>query len=358
MPSSEALSFHGMIGGSAPMQTLFRRIEKVAPLPAPVLIRGETGTGKELVAQAIQRLSPRRDRPFEVVNCGMLTSELLSSELFGHERGAFTGAVARKDGRVAIADGGTVFLDEIGDLQKDAQAMLLRFLQSGEIQPLGSTRTRHVDVRVIAATHRQLERAVERDTFRADLFYRLCRIVIEVPPLRARREDIPLLVEHIRLQTNELYDLAIEGVTREVFARLEGLEWPGNIREFEAVISWAMVLRGEGWVRPEDLHLAAVRVARPGAADSVETRSQRPLTWLQQEALRLTEERRELRRADLMARCCISRQMAGRLLARLVKTGLLTQIGAGRGARYVLQSDDSSGPDLGPPPTRRWRRIG
>ncbi len=234
MSSSEPLSFHGMIGCSAPMQALFRQITRVAPLDVPVLILGETGTGKELVARAIQRLSRRRERLFEVVNCGVLTRELLPSELFGHERGAFTGAVTRKEGRLAIADGGTVFLDEVGDLPLDAQVMLLRFLQSGEIQPVGSTRMRRLDVRIIAATHRVLEWAIERESFRGDLYYRLCQLIIEVPPLRARREDIPPLVEHIRVQTNAQFGLAIDGVTREALGLIESLPWPGTVRELEA----------------------------------------------------------------------------------------------------------------------------
>jgi transcriptional regulator with GAF, ATPase, and Fis domain len=317
----EALAYHGMIGRSAPMQALFRRIERVAPLDVPVLILGETGTGKELVARAIQALGPRREGRFEIVNCGALTRELLPSELFGHERGAFTGAVARKEGRLARADGGTVFLDEVGDLPLDAQVMLLRFLQSGEIAPVGSTQTRRLDVRVLAATHRDLERAIEREGFRADLYYRLRDMVIEVPPLRARWEDIARLVEHIRVQTNARCGLAIHGLTPEALALTEGLAWPGNVRELETVIRRAMILRIEGWVTAEDLDVGAAR--------------SRPLTLLQREALRLAAERQELRRADFMASCRISRQVAGRELAGLVRSGLLTQVGTGRGARYV-----------------------
>src|SRR2546428_7476966 len=185
MAETEVPSFHGIIGRSPAVLALFRRIERVAMFDVPVLICGETGTGKELVARAIWRLGSRRGRGFEAVNAGALNRELLLSELFGHERGAFTGAVAKKPGLLAVADGGTVFLDEVGDLPADAQVMLLRFLQSGEIRPVGSTETRRVDVRLIAATHRNLEAAVERGMFREDLYYRLRRAVLEVPPLRA-----------------------------------------------------------------------------------------------------------------------------------------------------------------------------
>jgi two-component system response regulator HydG len=254
----------------------------------------------------------------------------LPSELFGHERGAFTGAVERKAGRLACAEGGTLFLDEVGDLSLDGQAMLLRFLERGEIQPVGSPRTRRVDVRVIAATHRQLEWAVERETFRGDLYYRLCPWALEVPALRARREDIPLLVEHVRVETNARCGVAIEGVTPEALDRLQRLPWPGNVRELEGVVRRTMILRGEGWIRPEDLRVAAGgRAAKPG-----QRRSGR-LTWLQREALRLAREWSELRRADFMACCGISRKVAGRELGRLVRAGVLRRVGQGRGARYV-----------------------
>jgi len=255
MPSIETPSFHEMIGRSAAMQALFRRIERVAPIDVPVLIIGESGTGKELAARAIQRLSRRSGRRFEIVNCGALTRELLLSELFGHERGAFTGAVMRKEGLLAVADGGTLFLDEVGDLPLDAQVMLLRFLQSGELRPVGSTETRRVNVRLIAATHRDLEAAVERGTFREDLYYRLRRVVLEVPPLRARREDIQLLVEHFLVQLNERYELSVRGATREALRLLEHYPWRGNVRQLEAVLEQAMIFASGDWIAPADLDL-------------------------------------------------------------------------------------------------------
>jgi len=178
---------------------------------------------------------------------------LLLSELFGHERGAFTGAVSRRPGILALADGGTVFLDEIGELSPEAQAMLLRFLQNGEIRPVGSNRTSRVDVRVISATHRNLEQAIPRGAFRDDLYYRLCDVVLEIPPLRARREDIPLLVEHFRVEFNEKYGLLISGLAADALATVIAHPWPGNVRALEKVLKEAMILRGEGQLQKEEL---------------------------------------------------------------------------------------------------------
>src|SRR5215813_1117405 len=195
-------SFHGIIGRSAAMRALFADIERFAPVDVPVLIRGESGTGKELVARAVQRLSRRRERPFETLNCADLTRELLRSELFGHERGAFTGAISRSMGLVSRLDGGTLFMDEIGELAPDAQAMMLRFLQAGEGRAVGASRSFTTNVRVIAATHRDLEAGVEQGTFREDVYYRLWCAVLEVPPLRNRREDIEILIDHFRKEAN------------------------------------------------------------------------------------------------------------------------------------------------------------
>jgi DNA-binding NtrC family response regulator len=330
------------------MQDVIHRAERVAETRSTVLITGETGTGKELVAHAIHRLSRRRTQPFVTVNCGALPRELLLSELFGHERGAFTGAVAKKEGLLAAADGGTVFLDEVGELPLDAQVALLRFLQEGEVRAVGSTQTRRVDVRVIAATHRDLEAGIERGTFREDLYYRLGDLAFEVPPLRARREDIPLLAEQIRVDTNARRGLAIEGITREALALMEGLPWRGNVRELETVIRRAMVLKGKGWVTPRDLHFGPIRFVEVAAAgsrsvDAREAQTPVEFTWLQREALSLAAERREVRRAELVARCGISREVARRELAGLVRAGLLRRIGTGRGVRYAPEA-------LGPKP--------
>jgi len=328
------------------MQALFQRIERVAPLDVPVLIVGETGTGKELVARALHQLSARRDRCLEIVNAGALTRDLLLSELFGHERGAFTGALTRKEGLLALADRGTVFLDEVGELAPDAQAMLLRFVQHGEIRPVGSLQTRQVDVRLIAATHRDLRTGIALGTFREDLYYRLRRVLLEVPPLRARRDDIPLLVEHMRIEVNARHGLGIKGLTREALTLIENAAWPGNVRELEAVVEEAMILRAVGWIQRDDLTdrvdqgrddqslvgANALGEAGPRTAG---------LNRLQREALRLAAERREVRRGDLMVRCGISRELARRELDGLVKAGLLRRSGMGRGAHYEAQEESS-----------------
>jgi DNA-binding NtrC family response regulator len=337
MAGSDLPSFYGIIGRSPAMLALFSKIERVAPIDVPVLILGETGTGKELMARAIQQLSRRRERRFEIVNCGALTRELLLSELFGHERGAFTGAVVKKPGLLVVADGGTVFLDEVGDLPLDAQVMLLRFLQSGEIRPVGSTETRRVDVRLIAATHRDLEGAVERGTFREDLYYRLRRAVLEVPPLRARRDDIRVLVEHFRVQLNERYGLSVRGATPTALRLLEHYPWRGNVRELEAALERAMIFKSGDWITPEDLALST-RPAGAGVVAAGKWQEAPPvnavLGWVQQEALRIVSERREVRRRDIIARCRVSREAARRALADLVQLGLLRRIGLGRRARY------------------------
>ncbi|MGH2359434.1 MAG: sigma 54-interacting transcriptional regulator [bacterium] len=333
MAGSE-LSFHGIIGRSAAMRALFDEIKRFAPVDVPILIRGESGTGKELVAKAIQRLSGRRERPFEKLNCADLTKELLRNELFGHERGAFTGAVSRAAGLVTRLDGGTLFMDEIGELAPDAQGMLLRFLQEGEGRPVGATRSITVDVRVIAATHQDLEAGVERGTFREDFYYRLWWAVLEVPPLRARREDIALLVEHFRVSVNrdDGLGLDIKGVTREAMAVLEGDDWPGNVRELEAVVKRAMVRRRVGWVTREDIVLPRLRRERvPGAMRALGIE----LTPVQEEALRLASGRGAVRRGDLVARCGISRETARKALLDLERAGALRREGRGRGVLYV-----------------------
>ena len=234
--------FENIVGRSSALQRVLQQVDVVAPTDSGVLIQGETGTGKELVAQAIHNRSARRDRPFIKVNCAAIPSGLLESELFGHEKGAFTGAVMRKPGRFELADKGTLFLDEVGDIPLDLQAKLLRVLQEHEFERLGSIRTQQVDVRVIAASHRDLKEMVEEGTFRSDLYYRLHVFPLVVPPLRERREDIPLIVRHFVNKYAQRMNRRIETIpasTMEVFANYP---WPGNVRELQNFVERAVIL--------------------------------------------------------------------------------------------------------------------
>jgi formate hydrogenlyase transcriptional activator len=235
-------SFEEIVGRSPALQRVLRQVEVVAPTDSGVLIQGETGTGKELVAQAIHNRSTRRDRPFIKVNCAAIPSGLLESELFGHEKGAFTGAIMRKPGRFELADKGTLFLDEVGDIPLDLQAKLLRVLQEHEFERLGSTRTQQVDVRVIAATHRDLKKMVEEGTFRSDLFYRLHVFPLTVPPLRDRRDDIPLIVRHFVDKYARRMNRQIETIPARTMDVLADYTWPGNVRELQNFIERAVIL--------------------------------------------------------------------------------------------------------------------
>ncbi len=244
---------HEMIGESAAMTRILELVARVAKVDSTVLVRGESGTGKELVARAIHRSSRRAEGPFVAVNCATLSETLLESELFGHERGAFTGAVARKIGKVEAAQHGTLFLDEIGEIPPTLQAKLLRVLQEREIERVGGTRPIGVDVRVVAATHRDLEAMIQDGTFREDLYYRLKVITCELPPLRERREDIPLLASHFAaLHGRSLRHRAI-GIAPEARRFLVAYDWPGNVRELANVLERAVVLGGDDVIRPEDL---------------------------------------------------------------------------------------------------------
>jgi two-component system response regulator AtoC len=235
-------SFDNIIGKSAKMQDVFRRIEKIADYKSTVLVSGESGTGKELVAKAIHYSGLRRDHPFIAVNCGAIPGELLESELFGHVKGAFTGAVAAKKGLFAEADKGTIFLDEIGDLPLNLQVKLLRVLQEGEIRRVGDTRTIEVDVRVIAATAKDLMEEVKKGNFREDLYYRLNVVPFYLPSLRERREDIPLLVWHFLRKYSTETGKEINDIAPEAMSALVAYEWKGNVRELENIIERAVVM--------------------------------------------------------------------------------------------------------------------
>lgn len=237
--------FHGMVGSSHLMRNLFEIMKRVSASEGTVLITGETGTGKELVAKAVHELSPRKDGPFVAINCGAISPELVESELFGHEKGSFTGAVAGRQGAFEQADGGTLFLDEVGELATDLQPKLLRVLEENVIRRVGSQAVKEVDVRVVAATHRDLKEEVEKGSFRADLLYRLFVLPLFVPPLKGRQGDLQILASHFMGVGRELSEEA-ENV-------LSGHSWPGNVRELKNVLERACIMRAEGPIQAEDL---------------------------------------------------------------------------------------------------------
>ena len=237
-----ATNFGEIIGNSEPLRRVLRQAEQVAPVETIVTILGETGTGKELLAHAIHRLSRRHDHTLVKLNCAALPGSLIESELFGHEKGAFTGADARRSGRFEIANGGTLFLDEVGELPLDLQAKLLRVLEEGEFERVGGSHTIKVDVRVIAATNRNLEEAVRKGVFRSDLYYRLSIFPITLPPLRERREDIPIIVTHLVKQLSQKLGKTIEAIPQETMTKLRNYPWPGNVRELRNVIERAVII--------------------------------------------------------------------------------------------------------------------
>jgi len=250
----KAFNFEGIIGSSPALAREIRRIAKLAKSKCTVLIFGETGAGKELVAQALHANSPRAAKPFKVINCAAISESLLESELFGHVKGAFTGAVSDKPGILEAADGGTLFLDEIGDMPLNMQAKLLRTLESGEVQRVGSTDTRLVDVRFVAATHRELRELIERGEFREDLFYRLhAQGAIHLPPLRQRREDIPILAQHFLELANRLNGTNVQGFAPETMRRLTNHTWRGNVRELRSVVEQMVIETDNEILQVDDL---------------------------------------------------------------------------------------------------------
>ncbi len=259
-----------IVGQSDPMQKVFHAIETVAPTDATVLITGESGTGKELVARAIHHASPRRFHPLVVIHCGALTETLLESELFGHEKGAFTGAQYRKKGKFEIAEGGTVFLDEIGDISLKTQTDLLRVLQEHEIVRVGSTQPIKVDFRCVAATNKNLEQLIEEGKFRPDLYYRLNVFHIELPPLRERPDDIPLLVNYFVRKFSLQMNKKINRVDPAAMDLLQKQAWPGNIRELENAVERAMVVAQEPEIREQDFAFKTVNATPNGGPKSLE----------------------------------------------------------------------------------------
>jgi len=253
--------FEQIIGNSAALESVLEQVQRVAPTDATVLVQGETGTGKELIARAIHNLSSRCGRAFVKLNCAAIPLDLLESELFGHEKGAFTGAIAQKLGRFELADKGTLFLDEVGDIPAALQPKLLRVLQEQEFERLGSAHTHHVDVRLVAATNRELGEMVRRSEFRIDLYYRLNVFPIRLPPLRERREDIPTLVTHCIEKFSRRIGKRIEHIPADTLSALSAYDWPGNIRELQNLIERAVILSNDG-VLPNP-------VPPPGAHDAI-----------------------------------------------------------------------------------------
>ena len=250
---AERFNFSGIIGKNKEMKEVVKLIQQIAPTDAFVLITGESGTGKELVAKAIHYNSLRKDYKFVAINCGALPDTLLESELFGYKKGAFTGASASKKGLFEVADGGTVFLDEIGNTSESFQSKLLRFLDTGIFYPLGGTQSIKTDVRIISATNTIIENKIRKKEFREDLYYRLNVVRIELPPLRNRREDIPLLIDHFISLYNKKYDKDIKGVSLPVMEYLMNYSWPGNIRELQNAIEHSVILCKSDEIKPRHL---------------------------------------------------------------------------------------------------------
>ena len=254
-PTGETTGRYGIVGGSLEMQTIFGVIEKVADTPSTVLITGESGTGKELVAKALHENSSRKHEPFIKINCAAIPKTLMESELFGYEKGAFTGAFTSKPGRFELADQGTLFLDEIGEIPVEMQVKLLRAIQESEFERVGGLKTIKVDVRLITATNRDLEQEIKNGNFREDLYYRLNVVPLQIPPLRRRQGDIPLLVTHIVKKFNERLKKAITGVADDGLAALEAHSWPGNIRELENVLERTILFTKGDRIERADLQL-------------------------------------------------------------------------------------------------------
>ncbi len=309
--------YDNIIGRSEPMQEIFATIERVAPTRATVLLAGESGVGKDLIARAIHFHSPRRDRPMVKINCSSIPENLMESELFGYEKGAFTGAVASKPGKFEQADTGTVFLDEIGDVPGPIQVKLLRILQEREFERLGSNTTRHTDVRVIAATNQDLRAALEQGTFREDLYYRLNVVPMNIPPLRERKQDIPTLANHFIQKLAPDSGSEVESITSAAMEKLMGYHWPGNVRELENVIERSLVLCRGKQLDIEDIKLE--NAPRPRAQNE---------THFLPEGMTLDQYEQELIR-EALRRADGNKSQAARLLG-LTRNALryrLTQMG-------------------------------
>jgi transcriptional regulator with PAS, ATPase and Fis domain len=255
IPVKEEYNFHEIIGQSRKMREVFELVGKVADCDSTILLNGETGTGKGMVARAIHQKSKRRDKSFISINCGAIPENLLESELFGHVRGAFTGATCSKQGKFELADGGTIFLDEIGDMSSDLQVKVLKVLEEGEFEQVGGAKSIHVDVRIIAATHRDLSEEVQKNNFREDLYYRLYVIPLMLPSLKDRKSDIPYLVSHFMEMSNHKNGRNVQEITDDALKLMMNYPWPGNVRELKNMVERMVVLNGSGSITAQDLPL-------------------------------------------------------------------------------------------------------
>lgn len=303
-----------LTGSSPAIRMLSQNLRKFAPVELPLLITGETGTGKEMAARALHQLSPRRDKPFAAINCGALPASLVQSELFGHERGSFTGAASRRIGHFESADGGTVFLDEIGDLPLEAQTNLLRVLQEGTIERIGSCQSIKVDVRVLAATHVDLEKAVSQGRFREDLFYRLNVLRLRMPPLRERTGDVDLLAQHFLDAFRENYGTRARAFSSAARQAMNAFSWPGNVRELMNRVQRAAVVADDALITPDDLELnAETRGADRDSLGSARTSAEREaiMDCLRASAFNISECARRLRVSRVTVyRLCKKHQLA------------------------------------------------
>ncbi len=356
----ERYQFGKIIGKSAPMQRIYQLIEKVAPSKATVLITGDSGTGKELIARAIHFNSPRRELPFISVNCGALPETLLESELFGHERGAFSGAVNLRKGRFELAHEGTLFLDEISEMSPPLQVKLLRVLQEMEFERVGGSQTIRVDVRIVAASNRILKEEVAERRFRSDLFFRLNVVHIHLPPLRERSDDIPLLVNHFLTKYSQESSASVITMEPEALRCLLDYSWPGNIRELENVIERAVILSNGEKIMVKDLPQEVREPAPPARTEDYRGEPLPEKTWQPVELKSIGEfshggrhpqgnlRPRQLRTIDFIKEHGfitnkyysqlneISERQALRELTEMVDSGVLQRIGKGRACRYVL----------------------
>src|SRR5262245_47293350 len=335
MPLSSSL----LIGEHPLMQKIEAMARRVAATDATILVTGESGTGKELVARALHNLSPRAAHPFVPVNCAALPEELLESELFGHVRGAFTGALSSRVGMFQLADGGTILLDEVGEMPLPLQAKLLRVLQNHEVRPVGSDQSLSVNIRIIASTNRDLQREVEKSAFREDLFYRLQVIPIHLPPLRARRSDIPLLVQHFLEKQNLKYGRTVQ-LAAETMVYLWEYDWPGNVRELENLVERVVVRSEKGVVLPEDL---------PSYVRSFISEKKVPNPTLNNGELNLQQavEQFENRLIDEALRHTNSNITAAARILKVNRTTLIAKLRRRKNASTLLPSDDSDDSQVG-----------